>query len=308
MMLTQSASNRAYLALAAAMTIVGSSVVSGKVMIESFPIFIASTLRFAIAVLLLVAIMTVRHHPFPLLSLKTHLILVLQAATGIVLFNALLLAGLERTTAAASGIITSATPVMILLFSTVLGERLRFRPVLSIGIATAGLLVLNLFGAGGSDATGNHLLGGLLVLGAVIGEALYTILGKAVSGGLAPLAQTLWVSLYGLAMFIPFALWELPGFDLAQTRASGWAAVVYSAVLVTVVAFSLWFYGLQRVPANRAGIFTGMIPVSAVILAAFMLHERIGWPHVFGIGCVLVAIALIASERQPEAVTTPLPG
>jgi drug/metabolite transporter (DMT)-like permease len=51
-----------------------------------------------------------------------------------------------------------------------------------------------------------------------------------------------------------------------------------------------------------------MIPVSAVILAAFMLHERIGWPHVFGIGCVLAAIALIASERQPEAVTTPLPG
>jgi drug/metabolite transporter (DMT)-like permease len=109
-------------------------------------------------------------------------------------------------------------------------------------------------------------------------------------------------------MFIPFAIRELPGFDLAQTRFSGWIALVYSAVLVTVVAFSLWFSGLQRVPANRAGIFTGMIPVSAVVLAAILLHERIGWPHVFGIACVLVAIVLIASERQPEAVTTPLPG
>ena len=300
--------SRAWLSLAAAMSIVGSSVVTGKLMVESFPIFIASTLRFAIAVLVLIALVLVRERHLPKLAARTHVILALQAATGIVMFNALLLAGLERTTAATSGIITSATPVMILVFSIALGERLRSRAVVGIGVATFGLLVLNLFGSSEAEAGNQHLTGALLVIGAVAGEALYTILGKAVSDRLTPTTQAFWVSLYGLLMFIPFAVIEWPGFDIAETEPAGWFAIGYSAVFVTVVAFSLWFYGLRHVPASLAGIFTGMIPVTAVVLAAIVLGESIGWAHILGIACVLIAIGLIATERQPAPVTAPRPG
>lgn len=47
----------AYLKVIAAMTIVGSSVVAGKILIQTMPIFLASELRFLVASLILVPLL-----------------------------------------------------------------------------------------------------------------------------------------------------------------------------------------------------------------------------------------------------------
>ncbi|MGI8484511.1 MAG: DMT family transporter [Thermomicrobiales bacterium] len=295
----------AYISLAVAMSIVGSSVVTGKYITDAMPIFLASGIRFIIATGILAVWMTMQRRSGivqPRISRRDHGVMALQAFTGIFIFNVLLLLGLKLTTATTSGIITSATPAIIALLSLFLGERLTGRIWMGVLLAMAGVLAVNLFGAGGVDSpASNPLLGALLVLGAVVGEALYTIFGKMLSGRIAPVAIATWVSLYGALMFLLPGLWELRGFDPGKVPASAWWSVAYSATAVTVVAFVLWFRGLQRVPASTAAPFTGMIPIVAVVLAAILLHEPVGWPHLVGIVCVISGILLITSGSSRRA-------
>jgi len=295
----------AYISLAVAMSIVGSSVVTGKYITDAMPIFLASGIRFIIATLILVSWMAWKRHSGavqPRISRRDHGVMALQAFTGIFIFNVLLLLGLKLTTATTSGIITSATPAIIALLSLFLGERLTGRIWMGVLLAMAGVLAVNLFSAGGAGTPASHpLLGALLVLGAVVGEALYTIFGKMLSGRVRPVAIATWVSLYGALMFLLPGLWQLRGFKPATVPASAWWSVAYSATIVTVVAFVLWFRGLQRVPASTAAPFTGMIPIVAVVLAAILLHEPVGWPHVVGIVCVISGILLITSGSSRRA-------
>ncbi|HEU0165761.1 MAG TPA: DMT family transporter [Thermomicrobiales bacterium] len=295
----------AYLSLALAMAIVGSSVVTGKYITDGMPIFLALLLRFAGAVVVMVAWLgpagRIRAHL--ILSRRDHTVIAIQALAGSVAFNVLLLYGLRETTAAASGVITSATPVMIAIISFLLGERLRGRVWAGVLLTMAGVATVNVFGVdGGTDHAANAVLGAILVLGAVVGESLYTILAKMVSPGVSPTTMALWSIIYSTMMFLPLGLWQMRGFDPSAVPTSAWLSVAYSAVIVTVAAFVLWFRGLKQVPATTAAPFTGVIPIVAVILAAILLGEPIGWPHLVGIVCVIGGILLITRTPSSQEI------
>jgi len=293
-----------HLSLAVAMTLVGSSVVSGKLMVESFPVFVASAIRFIVATFLLLGWLVWRERGFPRLSLRDHGILALQALTGVALFNALLRKGLTMTTAVASGIITSTTPAFIALISLLLGERMTRIAMLGIAITIAGIVAVNALGGGEGIDADRPIFGGLLVLGAVVCEALCTIFGKVLSGRVTPIAMATLVSVYGTAMLVPIGVWELRDFDPSDASLSGWIAILYTAIFLNG-AFILWFHGVAKVPASIAGVFTGLIPISALVCAAVILNEPIGPNHLVGIACVLTGIELVTRRKSQPKETNP---
>ena len=65
-----------------------------------------------------------------------------------------------------------------------------------------------------------------------------------------------------------------------------------------VGATSLWFGGLKFIPASAAAVYTGLLPVSAVLLSFALLGESIGWQHVVGMILVIVAVVLVARPRR----------
>jgi len=267
-------------ALSGAMLLVGSVVVAAKFIVESFPLMLGLGIRQISATVIMLAIVLLVEKRIPAFSRRDHGIIVLQTLTGVVMFNVLLLTGVERTTAAASGIITATVPAWIALLSLAIGERITRLTMVGIGMAVGGVLIVNFAGGDkGGEAASAPVLGGALVMGAVVGEALFTIFGKAVSGRVTPVANCYMVCVYGSLMFLPVALWQAPGFEFGSVGASGWIALGWSAGPVMVGAFFLWFTGLQVVPANSAAVFTGLIPVSALVCSAIFLGERIGWPH-----------------------------
>ncbi len=95
-------------------------------------------------------------------------------------------------------------------------------------------------------------------------------------------------------MFLPLAIFEARAFDFSRATLADWIPVVYYGIVVTVVAFILWFRGLAKVPANTAAVFTGVWPVSAVLLSYIILKEQFVVSHLLGIACVLLGIGLIA--------------
>lgn len=295
----------AYMKIALAMAIVGSSVVVGKLIISSFPIFLASELRFIIATVILLPLLLQKEKRFPSINQKYLFILFLQAFTGVFLFNIFMLYGLKFTTAIEAGIITSTLPAVVGLVSFLfLKEKLTIKKGLGIIFAVVGVLLINIVG----DEVGNNnsLLGNLLIFGAVLGETLFITLGKSVSNKVTPLTISTMMSIFGLIMFLPFSIYEAKDFDFSSVSIVDWMNVLYFGIVVTVLAFLLMYQGLSKVPASSAGVLTSVLPLSSIILSFFILKEEVLLPHVLGMLLVFVAIFVISKDsvgNESEAKT-----
>jgi drug/metabolite transporter (DMT)-like permease len=287
------------------MGVAGSSVVVAKLIAADFPIFLANELRFLIASAILLPAVFVRNGGRPTFTTRERRVLVAQALTGVFLFNVCLFYGVRFTTAAEAGIITSTTPIVVAGIGVVfLDEAATTTTVLGVCLAVVGLLSLEVLGTGARPTGGPRpVVGNGLILVAVLGEALFTTLGKAVSEAVTPLEITTAVTVLGTLLFFPFAAYELLTFDVTAVPATDWIAILYYGVVVTVVAFVCWFRGVSMVPASTAATFTGVLPVSAVVLSYTLLGERFLWSHAVGLACVLAGIGV--SARRMDQVTEP---
>jgi drug/metabolite transporter (DMT)-like permease len=295
---------KAYFELTTAMILLGSYVVVGKIVIQTFPIFLASGLRLVLASLVLVLLLFILEKGFPSICYKDYLTIFLQAFTGVFLFNIFLLYGLRYTTASESGIITSTTPAVIAIIAFLfLKEKLTFHKQVSIILVVMGILIIHVFGSSSDANRGlNPLLGNLLILGAVFGEACMVIFGKVASQRVTPLAVTTFLCIFGTILFFPFALYEAIHFDFRSVTFNDWLLIGYFGIVVTVIVLFLWNSGISKVPTSTVSVFTGILPVSALLLSYFILKEPFLWSYVLSIGLVLLGIIYMTKERSLDVM------
>ncbi|WP_078555184.1 DMT family transporter [Bacillus alkalicellulosilyticus] len=287
----------AFLKVIIAMCIVGSSVVAGKVMVDHIPIFIASALRFILASIIFVPLLLWKEG-LPSITRREWGILILQSVTGVFLFSILMLYGLTYTSAVEAGIITSTLPAMVAILAIImLREKLTTFQSSGVILAVTGVFVLHLFGSIQGDEV-SSIVGNVLIVGAVLGEALFIILGKSLSSRLSPLAISTSVSLIGGILFMPLAIYEIQKTQYDFTSSTDWALILYFAVIVTVLAFLLMYEGLAKLPASAVGVLTSVLPLSTVLLSVLLLKEPFLLHHLFGLAIILVAIYFISREDK----------
>ncbi|GAB6990753.1 DMT family transporter [Paenibacillus pini] len=293
---------KAYIAMSIAMTTVGSSIVVGKWVTQMFPVFLASLLRFGLAALLLIGILLIKEG-WPKLTRREYLLLLLQALTGVFLFNICLLVGLKRTPAVESGIITSTTPMAISLLSLFFfKEKMSLKSWIGVIMAVIGIAIIQVLDAGSeaSSSSGFSWIGYTLLCAAVISEALFTLIGKSLTGALSALAITTYVTLWGFVLFLPMGIYQAVSFDFSKPIFTDWICLAYLAIVVTVIGFALWYSGISSVSTSISASFTGIIAVSSLILSNLLLHEPMGWNHVLGMVVVIGAILFTAQSEKPS--------
>ena len=292
----------AYLDLTGAMIIVGSSVVVGKVITNCFPLFLASALRFGVASVLLIALASCRERGFRDIRPKDWMTLILMALSGQFIFTLFVLWGLRFTNAIDAGIIMSTTPAAMALISyLVLRERPLFVHGCGVCLAILGVIAVNdlLVPAEASHAA-HRWFGNGLVCAAVFGEALFLLLRKRVPSSVSNMAMTAALCLIGFIMSLPLAVYEAWTFDFSQVGLVQWGSILYFGLIFTVVAYLLWFRGVAQVSGNTAGIFTAVMPVSALVLSYILLDEPFKWSQALGCLLVVSAIALMTLGPRPE--------
>lgn len=290
-----------YLWLASGMALGGSSVVVGKIVIGVFPVFLSQTLTLTIAlagILPLAWICEGNVFRTKLLK-KDWLFLFLQALTGMFLFRVFLLYGLKLTSATEGGIITSSGPAVLSLLSLwLLKEKIKINAWIGIAVCVAGILFLNT--AGSADAQDRGVLryiGNLLVLFAVTGECLFTIFRKKLSYSDKPITSTMIIILFSLLMFLPVSLVEAASFDFSAIHAADFIPLAVYGLLCTVLAYICWFRGVAHVPVSVAAGFTGVMPVTSVLLSFLILKEAVRIQHLIGMLLVIAGIYLISFPK-----------
>lgn len=308
--MTDTKYGRAYLELTAAMVIVGSSVVVGKQVSSTFPTFLALLIRFMIGLPLLVILIRRQGH-FQLPNRSAMGAIFLQALTGVFLFNVLMLFGLRYITAMQSGLIYSTGPAVIAILGMgLLRERLSGREWLGVVVSVAGIMLVSLFAPGSDKSQSSGAwLGTLLAIGAVICEALFTLFRKMGADHVPPISNALLVTLFAWALCLPVGLYQATQFDFAAVALSNYGILAYYGIFVTVIAYYFWFSGISKVSTGVAGVFTGIMPISTVVLSALLLHEPFTRYRLLGLVLVLAGIGCITAPpvkifiRRPSLKT-----
>ena len=295
----------AYVQMTLAMLLIGSLFVVSKVIVQSVPVFVASFLRQFLAFLALAAWLYVQKSTMPKIQRRDWGVLLIQGVVGIFLFSVFALYGLKYTNAIDANIITSTTPLSMMLIAVLLlGERLTMRRVSALLLALLGTLAINVLGTHDGGTRQDVWFGNGLVVLAVLAEGVFFGFGKLLK---SPISST-WLSLIltaiGSVLFAPFAAYSAVSTDWSQVPWTTWLLVLYTGVALTAFGVVLMNRGLQQVPASNASIFTALMPVSGVVLSVIFLREQFHWYHALGMVLVLVAMALVMFEKKDTVVQT----
>ena len=283
----------AYASLGTSMAVVGSYVGLSKLLVAAFPVFLLAWLRFGIAAVAMAHWVRRRDGDRPL-SPHDRVLLFWESFLGNFLFSICMLFGVMLTSAVAAGVVMAAIPAAVALLSRIfLGERVRPRVGAAIACAAIGIALLALAKNGPAEATGSATRWGyVLLLGAVLCEASYVVIGKRLTGNVSPRRISALINLWGLVLVTPLGLWQALRFDFATVTAGTWTLLLFYSIAASMITVWLWMQGLKHVPAPQAGVFTVMLPVSAALVGVLFLGEGFGPLHVLAFALSLAGLLL----------------
>jgi drug/metabolite transporter (DMT)-like permease len=295
---------------ATGMVFVGGSVAVSGVLADA-PLFTVQSLRYAVACLLLLGYARLlrarasrprRSPAAPAAPPPGRLVrprgaerlwLLGVTATGLLLFNVALVHGARHAEPAVLGVAVACVPILLALIGPVLeGRSPAARVVAAAAVVTLGAGLVQ--GVGRADGAG--LAWAAVTFACEAGFTLMAVplLGRHGALGVSVHTTGLAAVLFGLVGLVR----EGPA-AVTRLTAGHLLAAGYLAVLVTAVAFVLWYTCVARLGAGRAGLLTGVAPVAAA-LTGVALGGPVPRPLVWaGVATVAAGLALGLRSGRP---------
>ena len=275
----------------------GGTFIAGKIVAQDVEPFSAAFLRFAIASAFLVLITWKVEGKLPRIERSLVLPIFLLGLTGVFAYNVFFFKGLQSIDAGRAALIIALNPVMISLLSSILFKE-ELTPIKIIGI------LLSVIGAMTVISRGNplHLFQGHLgwgelnIFGCVLSWVSFSLIGKSVLGKISPLVSICYSSLAGTAtLIIPATLEGLWTFLPAYSGIT-WLGLFYLGFFGTVLGFVWYYEGIKKIGPTKAGLFINVVPLSAVVLAFFLLNEPLTLSLL--IGAILVSTGIYLTNMR----------
>ena len=306
----RAATGGAYACLALSMALTGSYVALSKPLAAALPVFLLAWMRFGIAAVAMLP--WLRRGPAePPMTWHVRRLLFLESFFGNFLFTLCMVYGVSMTSAVSAGVIMAAIPATVALMSwALLRERIGLRIWAAIACGALGIALLAMAHQGpapqgppsaGGRLPGREMLGNLLVLGSVFCEAIYAVIGKKLTGSLAPKRISALINLWGLALMTPMGLYLALSFDFGAVHGGIWLLLVFYALAASMWTVWLWMTGLRTVPAARAGVFMVLLPISAAIVGVLALGESFTGAQLLAFGIALLGVLLATLPERRRA-------
>jgi drug/metabolite transporter (DMT)-like permease len=280
-----------YPALTLHLLISSATFLVAKFVLGAMPVFCVALLRFALAAAALAGIWWARGGRFGEVHRADWRGLLWLGVLAVPLNQGLFLTGVQRSSPAHAALFYSTTPMFVLLLSALRGEeRVTLKKVAGIVIALAGVVLVLL--DRGLRLDRSYFYGDLLLLGAVLAWALYSVGVRPLMRRNSAVTVTALSLMLGTALTLPAAPWVFRGFDPGAYSAAIWAGLVFLALVTSVLSYFLWLWCLSHSEATRVAVFTNFQPVVTTLFAFLLFHERFQ-PHFFlGGGLVFAGVWL----------------
>lgn len=211
--------------------------------------------------------------------------LVLCAFTGVVVNQLLFFKGISLTSAINASIIMTLTPVLVLIWSSILiKEKITSIKIVGIlvGLIGAILIVSN----GNYHQAAGNAVGDLLVFVNGMSYGCYLVLVRPLMTKYKPLTVMVWIFSIGAFFVIPVGWREAMDASYAAFPDKIWLSMAYAIVGVTLVAYFLNSWALIRVDASVVGAFIYLQPVFATLTATLFFEEIFYIKHL--VACLFI--------------------
>lgn len=197
-----------------------------------------------------------------------------------------------------AAILNAATPLFTVVVAHVLTKDERLTTGRGTGVILGFAGVAAMIGPEALRGLDLHVLGEIAVLAATLAYAFAGIFGRRFRG-LPPLVTAAGQVTATTILMLPIALVVAPPWTMAVPRFETWGAVVGIALLSTAVGYTIYFRILAVAGATNLLLVTFLIPVSALLLGATLLGERLDAHHFAGMA--LIGLGLAAIDGRPLA-------
>jgi drug/metabolite transporter (DMT)-like permease len=232
---------------------------------------------------------SVFHTPHPL-TRRDRIDLLWLGFVGHCCYQYCFVAGVNATSVSNAALIIGATPVCVAVASAALGrERIGRLHWLGAAISISGIYFVVGRGAafGGSTLTGD-----LLTMVSVGCWTAYTLGASRLIARHSPLYVTGMTMVIGGVPYVLLALPALLRLDWARPGAWTWIALVLSAVFALGVAYLIWYTAVQKIGPSRTAIYSNVVPIAAIAVAALWLGEPLTRTKLLGAAAVLGGVWL----------------
>ena len=252
----------------------------GRVVAQAMPTFVASSMRFFIAIIPLVIWLYAANRFRYAKKLRPNqwLGLFLTALLGVFGYSTFFILGLKYVPAGQATVIVATNPVFTTIFAIWLFKEKWNKWVANgMAIAVAGSLLAMTKGEPAQMLT-NFGFGQLLLLGALVCWVAYTLLARKVLVGIDSLTATTISSIFGFLLLFIGALiaenWQDWAIVLTLDQ-STWFSLLGLALGATVLAYAWYFDGVKYLGAGNAAAYIILVPILVILFSYIWLNEQV---------------------------------
>ena len=190
------------------------------------------------------------------------------------------LKGLDVSTA--SILVQLEGPILALLSTLILKERLGWPLALGMGLAFAGVIVIV-----GEPRLSDSLDSVALVISGAVFWAIAQIMISRLKS-LSGITILAWVAIIATPQMLLISLvieegqWE----SIKSANLVDWSIVFYLSFIMTVIGYSVWYHLLRICDVSKISPFLMLLPVTSIIVGIVLLKEQ--FTLAMGIGGLLV--------------------
>jgi drug/metabolite transporter (DMT)-like permease len=223
---------------------------------------------------------------------------------GLVVYHLGLNYGEMYISPSVASLIIATIPVFTVIFATlILKEKTTKKIVIGITLSLSGVIIISLTGTTGNPFEVSYLSAALAVLVSAIVGAGYTIAGKKLLERYSAFSLTVYAFLFGSLGLLPFLSSSLIT-EATTLSWTGWGAVLFLALLPTVVGYILWYVALEIKTASEISVFLYFIPVLSTIISYFLFQEPVTWLFILGGVLVIGGLIIVNMKKSVSEKTT----
>lgn len=280
----------------------GGMYVISKVVLEVIPPFTLLSLRLLLGAATLGAWVAWRKG-FPRLGRTEWVQLLAVGVLGYGISLGFQLTGTKLSTAANGSVITAATPAFVYLFAWILlKEKVTKRRFFALLVSTVGVLAV--IDPSQAQINSQLWLGNLLLVGAAVTWALYSVLVRQATRTIDTLPFTLVAFLGGMLLAFPGTAIELSAEPIGPISFPLVAGILYLGIISMAVSAYLWNRAFKLLEAGVASLTFFAQPFVGAGLGALFLNEQL--TSLFFAGTALILLGLWLAARDDRIPLNPL--
>ena len=223
--------------------------------------------------------------------------LLLAAIFGISLNMLSFFKGLSLTTPISASVIMVTSPIMVLIFSSILIRKAigKLR-VLGIIIGLIGTVLLITYGNSSNNSGTNSNWGNFLIFVNATSYGLYLVISKSLIHKYHPITLVKWLYLIGLIFVLPFGYRDFTEISWQDMPINIYWNIGFVIVFTSCVTYLFNLYGLSKLKPTTVSVFIYLQPVIATIYALIIGSDSLNLIKVGATILIFCGVYLVTKQ------------